>query len=630
MHIERDHDEILHDTIGILIMTILEKIKDLGRQYLVKNSREDHQDLCATWIRDLSDISNVLENLAHSTEHEFLDIGAKLQEFYTRSKGMSEMSTQVVDLMTGDEISSSTQGLAHILQALEDHLGRSEEHFAGISSILQQYLKTLARTGSQLEDFKMLVLNLSMLGFFTRVENAHVFSNDTGFASLTDDVKKLSERIKEKSSQIKSRSKELIDMIHQALLEVSDSKKNQRNQARSMFDHTVSNHEILAKKNDTAMLSAKLISTKSQEITQSIGDIVSSIQFHDITRQQIEHVKEVLDHLINAVDSGEHSFPELAAMINKICSLQIEQLNQSRKDLTTAVEKIFKNLENLTASVAMILEEAQQVAWASDIEGLSFMENIDSGIASVITCLDENSREQMRLTETMTSLSDMVSEMSVFIQEIELMGQNLQLIALNARIKAAHIGHEGAALDTISGGIYDLSKNSQGHTKNLSEMLGGIVDVAKGFDTDIAEIQHTQEEEVQEMMDNLQGIIDSLHGVNNNVLTVITDMNSLGESLMADISTSIGDIRIQEKIEAVIDKACNAMDTVLSEASKALPEEALGDENVYLKHLDTIYTMKSERDIHMRHQKNNNEADTISNGDTGDSSEGLGDNVELF
>jgi len=476
----------------------------------------------------------------------------------------------------------------------------------------------------------MLILNLSMLGFFTKVENAHVFSNDSGFASLTDDVKKLSERIKEKTSHIKAGSQKLFSQIHQALGDVAGSEKNQRDQARSLLDNTVSNHEILANKNDTAMISARHIVTKSQEITESIGYIVSSLQFHDITRQQIKHVKEVLDKLIEAISSGEHTIPEMASMMDQACSLQIEQLHQSRTDLTDAVEKILENLKNLTGNVEWILEETQRVAWASDIEGLGFMEEIDSGITSVMKRLEENIREQMRLTQTMTSLSDMVSEMSVFIKEIEFMGQNLQLIALNARIKAAHIGNEGAALDIISGGIYDLSKNSRGHTKDLSEMLESLVDIAKGFDSDLAEIQHTQEDQVKEMVENLQGIVTSLHEVNDSVLAIIKEMNSLGKSLMADIHTSISEIRVQEKVETVLNEACNAMNTLLSEAARTNPGEDRQDRKVYLKDLDTLYTMKSERDIHMRHQKNLKHTDTAVKTDTEDTEDGFGDNVELF
>lgn len=610
-------------------MKILERIKELNRRYLGGKGMEEQKDLRASWARDLSEITAILDSLAHSTEDEFLHIGSKLQEFYLQSQDMTEMSSKVLGLMTGEEISSSARGLAEILQALEDHLDRSEDHFSRISTILQQYQTTLSRAGSQLEDLKMLILNLSMLGFFTRVENAHVFSNDTGFASLTDDVKKLSERIKEKSSQIKSQSDELLGMIRQAFKKAEDSRKSQRDQSRSMLDHTVSNNTILAKKNDDAMLSARLVATKSQGITESIGDIVSSLQFHDITRQQIEHVKEVIEYLTNAMNSGEHDVTELAAMMDEVGSLQIEQLNQSEADITSAVAKVIENLRNLTSSVAGIIDETQRVSWASDIEGRGFMEEIDSGIAGVIRCLDENIREQMNLMETMTSLSDMVSEMSVFIREIEYMGQNLQLIALNARIKAAHIGQEGASLDTISGGIYELSKNSRGLTKDLSEMLGAIVDLAKGFDADIAEIRHSQEKQVQEMMDNLQGIIRSLHQVNDNVLTIITDMNTTGESLMADIQKSLGEFRVKERMEADIDKARKAMDMVLSEASKTLPDDYLWDKEAYLKNLDTIYTMKSERDIHMRHKKNDEIADTACNEDAGDS-QGLGDNVELF
>ena len=609
-------------------MKMIDWIETLNTRFLRKADSSGHSELTQNWSGTLTDVADKLGSLTISTEQEFLDIGEKLQDFYRRSQDLSEMSSAVVDLMTGDEISSSTQGLADILEELQHHLGTSDEHFRRISKILSQYMDTLRKANSLLDEFKMLVLNLSMLGFFTRVENAHVFTTTTGFASLTDDVKKLSERINEKSSRIREKSQELLELIHQASCQVAVSEKSQGDQARLMLENTISNHRMLEQKNNSATVSARLIADRFQEITQSIGDIVSSLQFHDITRQQIEHVKEILDNLNATIRDGEYPLPEQASIMTDVCSLQNAQLSQSQDEFSAAVSKITNHLKTLTKGVKEILGETQKVAWASDFEGIGFMDEIDSGITTVITCLDENIKEQIRLADIMSLVSEMVSEMSLFIQEIEYMGQNLQLIALNARIKAAHMGHEGAALDTISGGIYDLSKNSRTDTKTLADMLSEIADIAKGFDADLVEMQRSQKEQVQAMVDNLQGITASLHRVNERVLSITTDMNTQGESLMRDIQASAKEITVRDKVEDILKETQDQMEEMISEASCLIPEDNAGEPKTFLENFDQLYTMQSEREVHMRHMEKDDS--TIPDKFVKDASDELGDNVELF
>ncbi len=609
-------------------MKMTDWIETLNMRFFRKADLSGRSELTQNWSEILTDVAGKLGSLTFSTEQEFLDIGEKLQDFYRRSQDLSEMSSSVVDLMTGDEISSSTQGLADILEELQHHLGTSDEHFSKISKILSQYMNTLRKANSHLDEFKMLVLNLSMLGFFTRVENAHVFTTTTGFASLTDDVKKLSERINEKSSCIREESQELLELVQKAASEVAVSEKSQRDQARLMLENTISNHRMLEQKNNSATVSARLIADRFQGITESIGDIVSSLQFHDITRQQIEHVKEILDNLNATICEEKYPLAEQASIMSDVCSLQMAQLSQSQDEFRAAVTKITDHLMTLTQGVKEILGETQKVAWASDFEGIGFMEEIDSGITTVITCLDENSKEQIRLADIMSQVSEMVSEMSLFIQEIEYMGQNLQLIALNARIKAAHMGHEGAALDTISGGIYDLSKNSRTDTKTLADMLSEIADIAKGFDADLAEMQRSQKEQVQAMVENLQGIIASLHQVNERVLSITTDMNAQGELLIRDIQASAREITVREKVEHILRETQDQMEEMISEGSCLIPENHTGEAQTFLDDFDQLYTMQSEREVHMRHREK--DKSTFTGEFDQDSSDELGENVELF
>jgi hypothetical protein len=579
------------------------------------------------WIDSLTRVSHMLDGIIKNSEGEFLAIGEKLQEFYSSAQEMCTKSGSVVEIMTGEGLSRATDGLTTILDELKEHLEESERHFDKITGAFEEHLKALGRVSSHLEDLDMLVLNLSMLGFLTRVENAHIYTHNSGFASLTDDVRRLSENIKQKSSRIRAVSDNVRGFITLAMSKVADFEKTQSDSARTTHRHAVANHYSLSKKNESASESARLIEQKSKEIASSIGNIIMSMQFHDITRQQIEHVKEVLDHLCERIGAGGQDGSENVAMVRDILTLQRAQLEQSEDDLVNAVFQIIENLHAISKSTNQILSETNDVAWASETAGSSFMDDLDHGISSVIECIKLTAEEQSKLTGTVSSASEMVSEMSVFVQDIETLGLNLQLIALNARIKAAHLGREGAALDTISGSIYELSRNARQDTKTLTEILAGLVELSLGFKKDLISMQDKQSQMVALMVDKLKELIASLHQINDKVLTILTGMTTLGESLSKDIRTTADGIAVHEDVKNMLDDVMAVIEETAENARRICPAGNNAAAGSFLADIDKLYTMKSERDIHLQHFDAfpaGNDPKAMNTHDD------LGDNVELF
>ncbi|MFY9399559.1 MAG: methyl-accepting chemotaxis protein [Desulfomonilia bacterium] len=580
------------------------------------------------WIATLSAVTGNLSTLETKTEQDFLQVGEKLQDFHQRSMEMAEIATRVLGLMTGEEFHQSISSLMDIVEELRRHLETSRNHSEKTSQVLRQYYDTLRSVSSSLEDFKLLVLNLRMLGFFTRVENVHLFTSNSGFSSLTDDVKNLSESVREKSIEIKKKADDLLITIGTTLSDMTAAQKIQRAKTGMMLQHIESNHTILSTKTENATSSAHRIAQSAGKITGNIEEIVSSMQFHDITRQQISHVRGALEGIASDLEAGQKPLPQLAGIALEVCSLQALQLSQSQNEFFNAVENILGNLGGIARNVGEIMREANAVAWASDYEGISFMEEIDSGISSVLTTLDQDISEQTRLTSTIRSVSDMVSEMSFFVKEIEDLGLNLQLIALNARIKAAHIGSEGAALDTISGSIYEISKNSRSDTLALSSTLAEVGKAAQSFSRELEAIQEDQQRQVEKLMNNLKSIIASLHEVNTRVMAAVTDMNFQGDSLARDITAMIKEITVHHEMNEALAEARERIMRVVDEVASAFPDHDRSAAETYLETLDGRYTMESERDIHFKHMERKTKGTHAGREHpaVGD----LGENVELF
>lgn len=609
-------------------------IKGLFQSVFGKSSESSSPDRRGASSKDLSellasltDIQGRMKGLISSSEKSFLGMGRGLQDIYSRSREMSELAANVVKIMSGSEIQGAIDGLSRILAELKGHLELSESGFEKISKGLGEYKDTLESITSFFEKFRMLVLNLEMLGFFTQVENAHVINSDTGFLALTTDVKGLSKRIFEKSSQIKAKSFELRALINHALEDFTKFKESHKSHAMTMLKHSVSNHEVLATRHGRATQHAGSVSGASKSIMEEIGEIVSSLQVHDITSQQLVHVKEVLETLHSSLTASRLSDAEKPGLIAEVCALQGAQMDNTRKEAVAAVENIIRGLSAISSDIAGMQENTGRVSWASDMDGISFMEEIDTGISTVIESLNENISEQTGLTKTMSSVSAMVSEMSVFVEEIENLGMNLQLIALNARIKAAHIGNEGAALDTISGSIYELSKNSREDTSELSTMLAGVVEIARDFDSNLESMHSGQEQAVENLVADLKNLLRELHGMNDSVFSLLVQLGDMGSRLRDDIANTVSGITVHKEIREALGGMISEIDAIGARARDMVPGSGKDRSSSLMGELEKFYTMESEHRIHAEYTGKKHEAKTAA--PKAASSE-YGDNVELF
>ena len=503
-----------------------------------------------------------------------------------------------------------------------------EKNISRTTVVFTEHLNAISKVTSYLDDFNMIVMNLIMLGFLTQVENAYIFTNDTGFASLTNDVRGLAETIRQKAAHIRSKSETVQSFLTHTVSKVSDFEKNQNDQAHMMLEKAFNNHRSLKNKLLAASGSTALIDKGTRKIASNIGDIVMSLQFHDITRQQIEHVKEVFDHIHKKVNEQGHTIAEKAAFVRDVSRLQQAQLAQSRDELTSAVLKIINNLRSIGKSVGEIINEAHEATMASETSGTTFMEEIDQGISSVIQGMGLADQEQAKLTDTVSNASEMASEMSMFVKDIETLGLHLQLVALNARIKAAHLGSEGAALDTISGSIYELSINAREDTRNLGTMLSTLVNLSTTFNSDFKSMQGTEKELSDILMEKLKGLIASLHEINITVISMLTDLTNLGKSLMMDIEDTASTIGVHKEFQAMLGEVLETVSQITDDAEKICPKGFNDTSSSFLADIDKLYTMQSEREVHIRNVPAENA--TLQQGVRDEPANDLGDNVELF
>jgi hypothetical protein len=598
--------------------------------------------LCSDWTGQLHSAGNQLYALAVSTEKEFLAVGSNLHGFYDRASEISRMCSTLLDSMSGEEIACITQEFRDLLHSLEAYLTQTEREFNGGITVLQNILNIVARIYKPISGFKKIVKTLKILGIATKIESSQLSLENNGFITIADDVERLSVLINSRFADILKAAETLKDGVQQTLSRVLGLETKQEGKVRSILDNAQSTVLSLSEKNQSSAVTAGRISEELETITRSIGEVVSSLQFHDITRQQIEHVKEALDSLCSRLSKARVTAESLPPPDDEdskkiiidtyaVCELQRAQLIDSEQKFLVAVGSIIDNLKNIAVNIAGIHQDVQNMAGTEGEMSSSFFSKLEAGVSAGISSLGEIKDAIRELSSTMRSLTATVTDMSRFMYDIEEIGSEIELIAVNALIKSAHTGTEGAPLGIIAEAIRRLSADARRQKVAVSDELQSIILTVEGLDHDVGTHTVEQAAETDKMLKDFNLLLQRLDYTNNTVISLLGRIQKEGRMLAGDIERVASGITVQSTFPRETKNAKSVLSSIISDSAERLPDVHKSDRLGLLRHLEGNYTMHSERDIHKSITANRFQGEETADADGGPKSEEpFGNNVELF
>ncbi len=587
----------------------------------------------------LDGLNRQLSDLTASAEDQFLAIGAWLREYHGRAGEAGKVASAVLDLMLGEEADNTISRLQLLVERMSEHLEKAELHAARNGLALQTVYDFLDRLQQPLAGFGKIAKTLQILSLSTKVESSHDGLENASFNLLATDVKQLARVIAGKSVQIVKRIESLLQLTREARLQVTFLQNRQFGQVQKITEHARAALSTLLTEHRRSMDRAGYFSNRSQEISHSISEVVSSVQFQDITRQQIDHVKMAFSDLCaemwqssNRLSSeGEgRSLPGEAA---RICRLQSAQLEHARDALVQAVETIIESFKQLADNITAMGEETREVAGATTRGGASFFAEMEPVISAVTASLTENTVANRKSAMAIASVVEAVVDMSGLVDEIDQIGAEMKVIALNAGIKAAHSGTRGASLGVIADAIQRMS----GEALNLTQVLGKgfreIIAAAEGLGGS-EQMGEEAEAQVEELTEEANSLLSRLQQRNGEVISLLYRMDREAGRLAGEISRAAASITVHLEASKVIDQVLARLERIVQ---RVRDEHGSQDEGEgALRELRRRYTMRSERDVHHASLPPGQilTDETCGRTDTPDEApkkgNEFGDNVELF
>ncbi len=435
---------------------------------------------------------------------------------------------------------------------------------------------------------------LRVLCVSTRIESSRLGDRDPGFHTLAEEVEKLSGEIKQRCSKLTESSKSLSQVISHTLSRVLDLEAARRQQAGIVLERTMSGLESLLRKQTLSSKTAEQISTHYEDVSKRIADIVMSMQFHDITRQQIEHARDALAGLISRnPDENGH-----LRLMGDVAALQAAQLQNGGNELASAVDSILDNLLTLADLVEKMGLETSGLAGAADKTEKSFLAEIEAGFSSVGSALGTYGEADRELSSAMGSVAGMFGEISAQAGSIEAIGEKIKLISLNAIVKACHIGSEGASLAVLAESTHHLSVETRRLTQKASEALSSTISASDSLRAAVNADETDGKGGPANISEALRAQFETLENLNQAVFSSLTRVNLDGCALSDDIRKSVGEVSVHRKIRGGINDIVARLEEIVAFSRSNAPAESPTYTEERMRALKAGYTMESERSVH--------------------------------
>ena len=252
----------------------------------------------------IPDISSQLLNVTHQTERSAIEIGDKVNFIYNKAQEHLAESNEILAQFRGGKnvdhntslsevINSSLALLREMINMLEENSKLNMEYSTAIDTILVN----TAEINKISDEIQYISDQTNLLALNAAIEAARAGEHGRGFSVVAEEVRKLSDRTSLASNniiQIVGKVNTSVRDISRSLLE--NIKKN--TEKKTHVDNAVS--ELVRTAEESTEVFTKLISnavTSSESVAKNIDQIILSLQFQDITKQQIDHVMRPLERI---------------------------------------------------------------------------------------------------------------------------------------------------------------------------------------------------------------------------------------------------------------------------------------------------------------------------------------------
>lgn len=532
--------------------------------------------------------------LHECSNDDFTLLNRDFKLFYRQSKELESNASQLFSIVSGSDSSTLLQQLKSFYQQLETNQKvlvqfskETKETFESILTTVDSLFFPLKNLSQDLMTVKFLIANQQLNEMCEDTPIGVAESSD--IASVLTDIK-----------QSCINAAKLISNYKVAYAKADSLFDNGLNSQLEAVDEILEKvHTIIiiyGEKYEGAQGMLNELSSKSEQTTSSIAEIITKLQYQDIIRQKMEHIQashRSLMQELNTIssESKQENRDAVYSKIKDIAALQAAQLIHANKEYQGAIESITENFMTIGDTLSDISFMCRNfTAEKSENEDNHYL-LLTKKLEKTSAVIQESISFSEQLVTQVLVLEAIILELLPIIGELP-----TQIKVLRSRLvengKDADCNEKTVKqIRDLITGIDSYNQNVVTSHANLSAKLMRVTQViTKG------QVGRSIDGAFFQLASDLQLIVERLKEKSQEVYCLLERNQKLGYDVKCDIKKSIETVKYYDFFETVIIEIIRELDEISQKvAISRTPSESVSE---HLLNAKKLYTMASEHAIH--------------------------------
>lgn len=526
-----------------------------------------------------------------TSEDGFLLVGSRLRKIHLSTQNVSERLAGLLNDSSAEGGTSSLSELQRMSERSVKQLNSFNDFWLQAVDQLRRLESPLSSLPESLKQFDRLVSRLRMMGITARIEAARIGEDGLGFVNLAEEVSLLGEQITPKAKEVHKSIERVGEVIAFSVGNLVGVIGEHGEISEGISSDMQSNLNVLDQKRDMGQQTASGISRKSEDALRCVHTVVQSVQYHDITRQQIDHIIEALQS-IQRQDSVLEVVP--------ICEIQVAHLKRVGKEFEEAVLSIAAALGDLSNAVTMMVSESERMTNFARDSGNIFLNYVQRGLETVNATMAKDQDAVIEFTSSLGLINENIRKMKSFMDEMADVGSEIELLALNSRVKAAKMGSEGAGLGVIAESIQHLSIDARVQIHEVAAQMSQMVVVSSDLTKahSIETVTQHAESETQDIIAKLAEAMRAFHLGNSMSIETFRETERVCKTIVGELESLAKEIDGHREVAASLLRTSNMLEELAGELRASVPDSARAIIDERLEEMRLNYTMETERSTH--------------------------------
>ncbi len=394
-----------------------------------------------------------LEGMALAMETEISSAARAFEGLAGQTDSILQATSTIVSCVGDEKVSSVLQNVQALGAATKKSIGNRLQATTDILEAVALGVALLRQLSQLTIGQEAIALETKALSVLTNVEAARLGAVGAGFQYLARELADFSRVLTENTQEVAAQTDARRSAIEETrILLLAELPALREKLARVEA----------ALENDLSLLDAGLRQLSStpvrftesvQHTAQQIAGVVSAVQAHDITRQQIEHVLEALSIItLGMDDAGKSGFgagrdiPQMHAGLS-IQIYQLKTIKETVRGWTSQIKTCMQGILNVSATEVvgigpLVLAQEREVA--SQLVHIEVLER-------------ESQSYGQRIQRVLGGLSNLMQLVNEHREKTKSARGRLRLLSFNSIIEARRLGAEAGAILAIAKSIKEIS-----------------------------------------------------------------------------------------------------------------------------------------------------------------------------